>query len=149
MRFSMAVQKEIQWLSAETRIKAAEMKRKEDQECCVRRQQSFWSEFIFFGKTFIHAKGFERACGIWERKKKWKRRRGRKRKRMSYETLARVTLPFTLHPAHPRLFFESPFSRSTAFSQDFVFSEELRMVYQKRSHILVKTKISILLSKRL
>lgn len=91
-RDSMAVQKEIQWLSTETRIKAVEMKREEDQERCVRRQQSFWSEFIFFGKTFIHAKGFERTRWIWERKKK-------KEKKTRAEKKARVLRdPRTRHP---------------------------------------------------
>lgn len=123
---------------------------------CPKATIFLWSEFIFFGETFLRAKGVERACGIWKRKKgkKRKRRRGRKRKRISYETLARVTLPFTLHPAQPASFLRIPLlSQASVFHRLFAGLCSLRGADDGTSKacdfILVKTKILILPSKRL
>lgn len=151
-RDSMAVQKEIQWLSTETRIRV-EMKREEDQERCVRRQQSFWSEFIFFGKTFIHAKGFERARGIWERKNKKKRgKEDEGGKESACLTRPSHASPSHLHYIqHTRAFSSNPLSLVPSPFRRTLFSPKSWGWYIKslRFLILVKTKISILLSKRL
>jgi len=97
----------------ETRIKAAGIKQKEDQRC-PKNQRSSWTEFIFFsGQDFHSREGFERPRGIWKRKKKEDEG---ERESVSYETLARVTLPFTLqHPA------PVPFFRIPLLSQTSVF----------------------------
>jgi len=54
MRDSTAVQKEIQWLFGEVRIKVVGIKRKEDQRCP--KVTIFLNWIHFFDKTFIHAK---------------------------------------------------------------------------------------------
>lgn len=92
-RSSKVVQKEIQ-LFAKTRIKAAGIR---GQPALSEDQRSSWTEFIFFfffrGETFIHTKR-SNELAEYEKEKKEEDKGGRES--VSYETLARVTLPFTL-----------------------------------------------------
>lgn len=117
-------------------------------------QRSSWTEFIFFffsGQDFHSREGFEWARGIWKREKKKEDEGGRES--ASYETLAHVTLPFTLqHPA-PVPFLRIPLlSQASVFPvplpfRGTLFSARSWRWYIKSNLILVKTKISILLHK--
>lgn len=118
----------------ETRIKVAGIKQEEDQRC-PKTKRSFWTEFIFFrGKTFIHAKDSNELA---EYEKEKKRRRGRKRKRFLRDPRTRHP-PIYITASSTRTFSSNPpsfagvrVSRSTAFSRNFVLSEELKMVHQE------------------
>jgi len=79
----------------------------------------------FFGKTiFRHSReGFATSSRNMKKNKKMGAQRGGK-ERAPYETLARVTLPFTLHPWRAVPFLQIPRlsagSFLAAFSRDFV-----------------------------
>lgn len=94
------------------------------------------TEFIFFrGKTFIHTKR-SNELAEYEKEKKIGRQ-GRKRKRFLRDPRTRHP-PIYIIASSTRAFSPNPpsfagvhVSRSTAFSRDFVLSEELKMVHQE------------------
>jgi len=129
------------------------IKQEEDQRCPKASGLLELNSF-FSGQDFHSRKGFERAHGIWKRKKK---KDGGRRENVSYETLARVTLPFTLqHPASVPflripLLSQAPVSPVPLPFRGTLFSSRSWRWYIKRACnlILVKAKKSILLRKEI
>lgn len=103
------------------------------------------SEFIFLTRPLFSQR-------FWTSSQNMKKKmRAEKKKRVLRYERPSHTSPSHLHYIqHPRLFFESSllsvpcFSRSTAFSRDFVLSEELKMI--RAISFWFKARISIPLS---
>lgn len=145
----MAVQEEIQWLSEETN-------KGNGNEGGIRSASSEGSSlmvnlFLFFSRPSFTPRILAGSFEIWKRGKKEVTQEGREES-ASYETLARVTLPFTLH-SPPVPFLRIPFlSQASMFLVPLPFRGTL--FSPKRAEdgtsracnlILVKSKVSMLL----